>query len=434
MSIAFLLIVILPFAIRILLYTFLLHIQGCVICIAGSVFWSMGVTMARIKKIASYDGLDELDVFIEDSTPLSKYFELREFPRTLTGGINSFLILGTEFLQLGTDVKVEVLDAVGNPLYVEPGKGIPQYYEGTAKVVAVYVYDDTPIGVGKITIVGELEQYEDANGRIREVPEVWKDVYNVRWSTTLEINNRLANETKVRFYKRPRLDVTETLKPFYTRNIISETQTEGVIRGVAVNPKPGRDFRTLLGDTIYRLEISGSTFKPTMEGQNITIAGLSGFNNQGTYVTEIREFLNDQVALATTPYYQTSSVSSVLTVRSFDNTTYSITYPSASNYGLTDDIGSLARLKISRLSTFSGDVYRAKIFRRSMNKPGDYKLVTDNVLEAIELLRDDTSRDLQKRLGVFCGMGDSIVGYHSRVLGKLKSSSGTSLSRFLGHI
>ena len=163
--------------------------------------------MARIKKIALYDGLDELDVFVEDSTPLSKYFELREFPRTLTGGINSFLILGTEFLQLGTDVKVEVLDALGNPLYVEPGRGIPQYYEGTAKVVAVYVYDDTPIGIGKITIVGELEHYEDANGRIRVVPDIWKDVYNIRWSKTLEINNRLSNETKVRFYKRPRLDV-----------------------------------------------------------------------------------------------------------------------------------------------------------------------------------------------------------------------------------
>ena len=63
-----------------------------------------------------------------------------------------------------TKIKIEVLDTEGNPLFVQPGEGIPEYYEGLSKLITVHVYEDTPIGIGKITILGELEKWVDENG------------------------------------------------------------------------------------------------------------------------------------------------------------------------------------------------------------------------------------------------------------------------------
>ena len=69
-----------------------------------------------------------------------------------------------KYLKETTEVKIEILDVEGNPIYFEPGNGIPEYYEGTSKLVAVHVYDDTPIGIGKVTILGELKTYIDDDG------------------------------------------------------------------------------------------------------------------------------------------------------------------------------------------------------------------------------------------------------------------------------
>ena len=134
--------------------------------------------MAIIKKFSSFQNLSNFQTFLIDDNPLSDYFRITEFKETFTGGKNGFLIEGSPFLKETTDVKIEVLDVEGNPVYFEPGDGNPEYYEGLSKLVAVHVYDDTPIGLGKITILGELKEYIDGNGVTRPIPAEWKDVYN----------------------------------------------------------------------------------------------------------------------------------------------------------------------------------------------------------------------------------------------------------------
>ena len=67
---------------------------------------------------------------INDNKPNSEYFRITEFSDTFTGGKNGFLIDGSECLKETTEVKIEILDVEGNPIYFEPGNGIPEYYEG----------------------------------------------------------------------------------------------------------------------------------------------------------------------------------------------------------------------------------------------------------------------------------------------------------------
>src|SRR6056300_1509625 len=119
--------------------------------------------MARIKKFAGDipQGLSGIDVFLVDDTPNSEYFRISDFKDTFTGGKNGFLIEGTPYLKETTEVKIEILDVEGNTVYYEPGEGIPEYYEGLSKVVSVHVYEDTPVGTAKITVLGELKQHID---------------------------------------------------------------------------------------------------------------------------------------------------------------------------------------------------------------------------------------------------------------------------------
>lgn len=129
--------------------------------------------MARIKKFSPKENLSSFQTFIVDTGNNSDYFRITEFKDTFTGGKNGFLIEGSEYLKESTEIKIEILDVNGDPIYYEPGNGIPEYYEGISKLVSVYIYEDTPIGVGKITILGELKEYDD-NGVKRQVPDEWK--------------------------------------------------------------------------------------------------------------------------------------------------------------------------------------------------------------------------------------------------------------------
>ena len=170
--------------------------------------------MAIIKKFSPKLNLSAYNVFVTDTLPTSQYFRVTQFNETFTGGKNGFLIEGSEYLKEGTEVKIEILDVEGNPIYFEPGDGIPEYYEGTSKLVSVHVYEDTPIGIGKITILGEAKEFIDENGATQPIPSDWENLYNVKWERDFTINKNLPNESIVRFYKRPLVTISE-LTNFY---------------------------------------------------------------------------------------------------------------------------------------------------------------------------------------------------------------------------
>jgi hypothetical protein len=95
--------------------------------------------MARIKKYGTTytPDLSSYLTFIVDDDINSRYFRISDFSETFTGGKNAFLIEGSEHLLETTEIKIGVTDVQGNPIYNEPGDGIPEYYEGINKIVSV---------------------------------------------------------------------------------------------------------------------------------------------------------------------------------------------------------------------------------------------------------------------------------------------------------
>jgi len=346
--------------------------------------------MARIKKYAPEQKLSSYQTFIVDENPNSDYFRITEFNDTFTGGKNGFLIEGSEYLKESTEIKIDILDVNGDPIYYEPGNGIPEYYEGISKLIAVYIYEDTPIGLGKITILGELKEYDD-NGVKRTIPENWKGAYNVKWERTFQINKNLANEDRVRFYRRPVVNITEINKPIFNNNSTVLTKS-GSANGIPLVPIENTKLANFSLPTSYRITTADDNFwTGSIAGQTITFGDIN-------YSATIDEVISDTEIVVSPPYTQTNLV------KPFTNKDYSVSF----NYleGVTDLAtaltGSFAKINITDMKTFVGDAARVKVFRRSQSNLTDYEFVQEIQLESNELLRDiETTTANEENYGTF---------------------------------
>ena len=357
--------------------------------------------MPIIKKTLFAENLERYKVLVEDTDPFSKYFKITELKDTFTGGKNAFLIQGSTDLVSDTLVKLEIKDAQGNVIYHEPGMGVPEYYEGTSKVISVYIYPDTAYGPCTITILGELSQY-DNNGLITPIPLEWEGKYNVKWQKQINVNPALPNTTKIRFYNRPSIDITEIIQPLYNRTSVTKTATLGTISGVSVIPDVNTNYRTYNGNTRYQLNLVGGYFSSSMVGETITVNGLPQ-----SYTTTIASVINQSSALATIPYYETSSNTTTSSVndqiiKNFSNKNYSVSYTDSVSYSGSFLSSSYAQIVLTDLETFTGDANRIKIYAKSLNQNAGFKLLQDFTLESTELLLTSSfNGDINVGKGVF---------------------------------
>jgi hypothetical protein len=336
--------------------------------------------MAIIKSFSPLQNLSNYGTFITDTNPNSDYFRITEFNETFTGGKNGFLIEGSEYLKETTEIKIEILDVEGRPIYYEPGNGVPEYYEGIAKLISVHVYEDTPIGIGKITILGELKTYEDASGVIRDIPAEWSGAYNVKWERTFQINKNITNETRVRFYKRPLISIDEIVKPIYNVTTPFVTQS-GSVEGISEIPIAGANLSRWTAGTLYKLKrVTGAGWTSSIDENTIELPDLG-------YSAKIIEVLNTDEVLVDVPY----TINNIVTNFSESGYTSSFEYLDGQTFEESALTGSFAKIQISNLKTFVGDVARVKVFRKSRNDVGDYVLVQESKLESTELLRDLTA-------------------------------------------
>jgi hypothetical protein len=353
--------------------------------------------MAILKKTLFDESLETVNVLVNDTDPNSKYFKITELPDTFTGGKNAFLIQGSPELVSDTIVKIQIRDSQGKIIYHEPGEGIPEYFEGTSKVVAVYIYPDTAFGPCTITILGELSEYS-FNGVTIPVPENWKDTYNVKWEKQINVNPILANTSKIRFYRRPKIDISESILPIYNRNV-SRLTISGSVNGTPILPSAGEDYRTFKGVSRYELSLNGlSQFSESMERETIQINGLAK-----SYSPIITDVTTNKKAFVDVPYYITgSSLPNYYSVTAFTSASYTMSYDATVT--LTDSAinSSFATINITDLETFSGDVNRIKVYASSKNDLGDFQLLEDVQLESNELLLTSSfANQLNVRTGLF---------------------------------
>ena len=313
--------------------------------------------MAVIKKTLFAKNLDNFAVLVNDTQSDSKYFKITELPDTFTGGKNAFLIAGSEYLVPDTKIQIELKDSAGNIIYHEPGEGmlsssvdgtgfITEYYEGVSKVVAVYVYPDTAYGPCTLTILGELNEYEDANGILTPVPLDWENKYNVKWQKQIDVNPSLANTTKIRFYKRPTVTISELLEPIY-RIQNGQKVNSGInqsfanikisnLETFAGDVKRVKVFRTSLGD-ISDYDLIQDILVESKE--LLTTFGLSGsvVGNTGTFTSETLK--NYWITGSLTAYLTSSRVESGVALKNSGYFTHSasLDLKSANTYELNLD-------------------------------------------------------------------------------------------------
>ena len=338
--------------------------------------------MAIIKKFSPFLGLDDFSVFIDDTERDSIYFNITELDSTLTGGKNAFLFEGSECFAKGSKVRFEVLDVEGNTLFIEPGvKFGKTFREGTSIVMAIHVYDDTPIGLGSLSILGELESYFDEDGNKVPIPEEFRGRPNIRWTQSFKINPKLPNKTPVRFFKRPTFSVNEIEKPLIIKDDMTLNKS-GSIVGIPEVPDSGSDFSNWTSPSQYRIKLQeGNKFTQSMDENTTLVVPSLG------YSSSVLEVLNEDEMLVRKPYLVDDIV------QSFSPVSYSMDFESIEDASIdtTSNItASYAEIRLENLATFTGDVARIKIFRKSRNDLGDFQVVQENKLDATELLRDFT--------------------------------------------
>ena len=440
--------------------------------------------MAVPKRKAEFLGLRDIDVFINDSTPTSDYFNVYEGPEILTQGKSSFLIGGTDDLKPGIDIKIELIKNDSDDIiYLQPVMG---HNEGGLRRVSIEVYDDTPPGVYTLYIVGEL------NPNKTNVPQEWQGTYNVRWSKRITVNVMGVNTQTILFYKQPTINVTEQFKEFVispsgsstevyltgsgepaqgftTPEIPTQNFTEG---GYGEYTYPNIDFKNkaklgIIEENKPLTKLSGKkghigsqgkqvqTMSPVPNDYLISLSGDSTVNS--LYVGQSFTLNNPQVDTSkftmedyyTLPAVYTSSIMKVINNKTFvpkdvfyvqdTRTTPSTlipapfvsTYPvTASYYNLpsqtTSSINfqSFADITVQDMKTFSGDVHKVKIYAKNEGSLGDFELIYDSPIESTQVLYDKQETTTQVNMGYFLDT-TRVTNYWEIYHGNEGNTSGT---------
>jgi len=352
-----------------------------------------------IEKKGKKLNLKNIPVSVEDTNPQSTYFVITEFSDILTSGKNAIALNGSNLLKANSSIQIEVLDVKGDPLYTEIARTSDtiRYRDGVSLIVAIYVYGSTPLGTGEIIILGEL-----------------KSGGTVRWKRNVNINSKIANSTKVRFYETPELHTKPILSDIFGSTSNFPTSSVGSVYSLAVSPAVGTNF--LLYDinrkeVDYRiLRTTGGSFSSFMEGSDIIFSNINGTTE--SFSTKVEQVISENSMRVSSPYIVTQNASTKI-VSTFSSANYSITYVPLLLGNLVKPVvtgsedakyfkQSLAEITLQNLKTFSGNVYRFRLYRKSLNTNFDSECIADELLESREVIVDEANPNrLGENIGYF---------------------------------
>ena len=479
--------------------------------------------MAITKKYLQFQDLTSIDTFTIDNRPESIYFNIIDLEETIPGGRSTFQILGSKYLTPEVELKIELIDRNGNPIYIEPIKYLG---DKPSRHISVEIYKDTPTGVATLTILGSIERLADGT----EIPDEWKGLYNVKWERNVFIDPTLKNTQPILFrgqaiefkdgdkYPLPIIEVSEQVKgivvpsgsgasetgfvtqslftggkyeantsPFDFPQDIRDAKTEskfGVSFPDATKPYEvsstayavqkdnltdgvekdiGFDDEILNDDDFYEdhhsslpklfdyfpkedddvVEVEPDPPTPTLEpdfaGEGTLIKKTSGadFRSElagGTFraVPNVDFDLVKNVKGHT--FTSSSFTASIVAVHSpelieidrpftianqsefpdknfkvpHNATSFEIDFRPAgqtqnSNTSVSETIfKSFAEVTVKNMKTFSGDVHRIKTFVKGYGEAASgFKLVSDKIVEASDVLTNRNSPTLRQKIGVF---------------------------------
>ena len=408
------------------------------------------------QNLLQFDVLQEETGVLGDLTT-SRFFNISEFPAVLPTGNSSFLIEGSNLLRPNIELKTELLDAEGNPIF---HYAIPNYdKELPARRIAIEVYDDEVVnGVGSFTILGELNPIEF------DIPSDFQNTYNVRFTAPISINKKIKNTQPIRFYGDPQITVSEIVKGVIekvpTGNLTQKTITGSV---EFVNPTPQTEFSVDSGSTTgnsnqfnevgnsleaYINQNQGSaqssilpqssiTKKPftfvvkemekgidnalnkissAMKGATLSITRPDNlvdntlypdnkFDKPQSFETKILDVINSTTFTTTTQYTITnkSNNNKIIVSLNPSSSQASITHNVVSSTE-TEDIlfkRSFANMVVGNLRTFSGDTYKAKIYMKEDGTSGEFEKIYETLVESPNELVNKNSISGFENIGIF---------------------------------
>ena len=404
--------------------------------------------MLQDKKTEKYEGLRFLNVLYVDASETSpQLFQITDFPKILTAGRNLFKLKGhPENLNVGSFVNIEILDSNGNPIYHE----ILDYIEeDKSRVVAIYIYDHTPLGDALITIVGTAKTIEG-----QQVPIDWKDQINVKWEKFVTVNPTLQNNSEIIYVSKrdperlfeeiqvPQIQVTEQIITYLDREYIDGSQFKTYDTGSVTYSFSNNTAIITLTGGVFNQDMEGGTFtctspinakpKPldaTGTGGTKTIntsdkaAPSTGANPTTiivpkeesptgeatiefvpitrTYTSKIKKVLSATTIELETPY-QVSFVGSNAnhTYTSFESSSYTISYEGDPEYISTPNSESFANIVINDLEPATGDTTYINVYYKSKGAPaGNYNFLNEVEVGYTELLVDSSSLNPDTRIG-----------------------------------
>jgi hypothetical protein len=344
--------------------------------------------MSLVYKKAYRDNLKELNVPYEDSSLKSPdFFRISYLPEVLTKGKTMLKLSAHPFnLVPNTQIKIDIRDSNGNPIYFE----IPDFIEDDkSRIISIWIYNDvgdlnTANGPAIITLVGTATR--DKNGN--SVPIQFRGKPNVRWQYKVNVDRDRSNITPIIFNPTslPLVEPSESIETY------TEIPTGSTANSTAIAVQTGSMASYLYkGSTPVITLTDGQTLNSEMVGYDFIISDFTEpplpttkypnpINNE-SYTSSISYLISDTKVVLTKPF--TTKFENrdglVHTYNSVSEASYSISYYSTgSNTSITSSLTSFVTVKIDNLEPISGVVDRVKVFVKSLSFPdSDFELIND---------------------------------------------------------
>lgn len=364
------------------------------------------------KQLIHKRNLWQYKTAITDTSNLSpKYFNFTEFPNILTSGKNVIKIkLNEKYMDVGTPLYIEILDANGELVYFEV---LDKLEEDLSRVISIYVYEDTASGDAQFTILGTAKKGPN-NERVNN------SVPNVKFNKLITINKEQRNSSEIIYDdgNQPNISVIERLIPYQERLYNSGyevTQSAGT-----VSYKNG--IVTANGFNFTKDMLSGSLVVTSPTG-SYPDTNLTADKTFRTTITEIYNATQVKVS----PLYSISSSNfQKHNFTKFDNSNYTITYNETGSLQTTENKKSYAYVKVNNLQPDTGDVRRIKAnFKSSGETKNQWEQIDDIEVTATNLLVDSSSNNPLLNYGEIVNQGHIDTYY---TLTNIGGNTNTSMS------
>ena len=195
-----------------------------------------------------YD-LDKIDVFMEAEP--GQYFDISGLPSEICFGKHSFSVFidepaGTnQVLKNFSTLLIEAKDNAGNLIF----SGITDSVDVNGAAVAFLWIKRDPLrttnliqnGVGSITIVGELTN----------VPEQYRNVYNVRTTFPINIRTELSNVSPILFQS------ASLMQTIFTNTTISPSISSSISESAVIDKNDSQYKRSYINVSASHMETYG---------------------------------------------------------------------------------------------------------------------------------------------------------------------------------